>query len=136
MFLVVRGVLVHIEVGEGQLNEEFPVKTCTTCREKLSSSGLLDSLSEIRWRVVNASTYNLTDVDARLHEFITGVRRDVKWAYPDNDALIHLLGSVYILPVVFAYPNCRLQRALSRHHWQDHNQETSSNGCQRDGDRM
>jgi len=62
VFAPVCGVVVHVKVEEEQLNEHFLFQTCSTCMEKLSTSGLLGSLSNIRWRMINTSMYNLRDV--------------------------------------------------------------------------
>ena len=61
VFALVRGVVVHVKVEEGQVNEHFPLQTCSTCMENFSTSGLLGSLSAIKWRI-NASTDDLRQV--------------------------------------------------------------------------
>ena len=51
-----------MEVQEGQANDEFPMETCPKCTERFAASGLLDSISQVKWRMLNASTYKLEEV--------------------------------------------------------------------------
>ena len=45
---------------ESQATENFPLSQCPDCVAKFEVSGLLTAVSEVRWSLVNTSTYDLT----------------------------------------------------------------------------
>ena len=45
---------------ESQATENFPLSQCADCVAKFEVSGLLTAVSEVRWSLVNTSTYDLT----------------------------------------------------------------------------
>ena len=49
---------------------DFPVTTCQTCNKLLAASGLLESVSVVKWRLLQTCMYDLTEEVSQSHMFV------------------------------------------------------------------
>ena len=55
-FSPLNGVIVTASVLEEQANEDFPIEKCTACEKKVDELGILKSIVDVKWRMIDMAS--------------------------------------------------------------------------------
>ena len=53
---------VTASVLEEQANEDFPIERCTACEKRVDESEILKCIGDVKWWMIDTSTYDLKEV--------------------------------------------------------------------------